>query len=664
MSIITKQYQSKQLNHLNIDYLLFDLIAFNIGEFSILSYNEYNWKPYGRGNMKKGIFQSAFVLSFCVLLFVFTCKKLFSAELASIDFKQKNEISVLELSFSNVENLKVKKINVTEDKQIILDLASTTATEKIMREFDTSEFSGSAIFVRPYTKGDGALRVAVQLRDNVRSILKREGNKVLLELENRFGAFSEAVVKGETGVIDFSDLEKSEAQTIGDINVPKSQSVSDILENLTLSGKKKYIGSRISFSVKDGSVEDILMMIADSSGFNIIMSDEVKKLPPLTLTLMNTPWDQILDTVLELNKLVVKKNGMILIVGSLDKAVEEEKKKLEAKKSAKSLEPLITKIFSISYAKLQDLEKIVKPYLTENRGQISMDPRTNSFIVKDTSDSIERIRMIIEALDTQTPQVLIESKIVEVVEGYSKQFGLEKGIKAGFDPISPLPSALADRRVGPGFMFNTASMGSSGLMNLQIGRLSQLINLDLTLQMLETESKAKIVSSPRVITKDNMPAVISGNDTEYFKPPDSSSSSSSSGGEAAKWTEQTLKMELKVTPQITNEGAINLEVDLSKDTKGEVNPDSKMPAKLARNLKTNVLVDNGSTISLGGLYTYSNTESHSGIPFLKDIPLLGWLFRSAYNPKTNKSELVVFITPRIVNQEESGLSEGNIKDTL
>ena len=319
----------------------------------------------------------------------------------------------------NKQGVRASKFQSDKDKQIIFRLKGCQGL--------TSSHAGILIllnlmvllsFVSPYQKPGwpSDIRVAIQLRDNVRSILEAVDNKLVLHIENRFGVFSQEKLEGKKvgklgGKVSFSRK----------IHIPKSDSVEDILENLTQSGTKKYIGKRIHFDVKGATVSDLLKMIADASGFNIIIDDTVQKVPPLTLSLANIPWDQALDTILELSKLAATKNGNILIISTLTKARQEKKLQLEAEKILEVQEPLVTKIFPISYADSADLVKTLSEYTTKKRGAISVDQRTNQLIVKDTVEVIDRIKKILEVLDTQTPQVLIEAKLVEATEGFSQK---------------------------------------------------------------------------------------------------------------------------------------------------------------------------------------------------------------------------------------------------
>ena len=581
-----------------------------------------------------------------------------AAELSSLEFQQVGETSQIVLTLDKPD-VNAERTNIVEDKQIILDLVDTKAAERVIRGFDTSEFSGSVIFVtaykKPNTKND--LRITIQLRDNARSILERDDNKIVLSIENRFGVFSQSKISQKETIAD----KKLEAG-LGEINIPRSTNIEDILENLTLSGRKKYVGKRISFNLKDLRVDDVLKMIADASGFNVIITKDIKELPPLTLNLTNIPWDQALDTILGINKLIAKKNGSILLIDTLANETRDKKLETEARSLALKEERLVTKIFPISYSSTKDLEKILTEYLTPKRGKISEDVRTNSLIVKDTPETIERIKKIVETLDTQTPQVLIESKVVEVQENYSRELGLKEGLVFGYDPIGTNggdASAVGGPLVpgdngGPGFSFSTANVATqaSGLFGLAIAKYSRLTNLNFQLQMMENESKAKIITSPKVITQNKKKATIKTSETTSY------AVQTGVGLDAVTTFEEIeAKLVLEVTPQITNEGSIVLDIKLLKEQFGERPYPAAPPNKLARDIDTSVLVENGSTIVIGGIYSYEKTENYEGVPYLDQIPIFGWLFRTPYNPATKKREMIIFLTPRIINQEEAGLTE-------
>jgi type IV pilus assembly protein PilQ len=593
-------------------------------------------------------------------------------QLEAINFRQKGEISQLELVMSN-DKAEASMFIVGEDRQIILDIKDTTGNRKVLRGLDTSEYSGSVVYISPYKKPnvDNEIRVMIQLRENVRAEMRKIGNRVFVDIENRFGAFNannNTNIGVETGF-------QNKNQVLGRINIPKSENLEDILENLTQSGRKKYIGKKISLNTKELPVEDILRALAESSGFNIILTKDVKELSPLALSLTNTPWDQVLDTILDLKKLVVTKNGTILLVKTIAEATQDKEEKERNRSLNSKQEPRVTKVIPLSYAQTAEIRVILQEYLTpgssetaKDGGTISEDVRTNSIIVKDTESVLERLVKIVEVLDLQTPQVLIESKIVEVSESHSKNLGVDGGFGYGYDPVGDIgasrlasPTSIGSNpevggglNAGPGFSFNTAGQalatGGTGVFGIAVKQFGRVFDLNFRLQLLEEESKAKVISSPKVVAQNKKKAVLSSLKTVTFLKTEGVGDNTVTSPEQLE-----ANISLEVTPQVTNEGSIALEINVKKEDFIAQKNAALPPDKTGNSVSTNVLVENGSTIVIGGIYEYSKIESHSGVPILKDIPLLGWLFRSPYNPAVSKKEVVIFITPRIINQKEAGI---------
>ena len=580
------------------------------------------------------------------VIFLFTMMVSFglsAQEIKNVNFVQEGEVS--KLIIETDKDVFAERFHVSEDKQIILDLKNVKVSPKLLRGIDTSEFPGSAVYISGYKKPGSTsdIRFAIQLRDNVRSMLETKGNSIILNIENRFGVFSQNKLRNS----EPTSLKAGEsAQDSIGLNIPKSNSVEDILSNLTMSGPKKYIGKRISINVKEIPVPDLLNMIADTSGFNIIIDQEISKQAPLSLTLTNVPWDQALDTIMNLSKLVADKNANILIMKTLIQASKDKEEQLKTTALKQGLEPLVTRVFLINYAALPDISKIIQDYLTPTRATMQSDERTNSLIVKDTVDSIDRIKKIIETLDTQTPQILIEAKIVEASENYSKTIGLTNGVSFGYDPVG-----VSQPSIGPGFSFSTAGAPAVGAT---IGVYKRLLGLDFRLQLLESESKGRVISTPRVVTQNKKPATITSSQQTSFRV-----QQPATGNTPALATFQNISADLTltVTPQVTNDGAISMQINLSKSSFG-VRPSADAPPNMnRRNITTNVLVDNGSTVVIGGLYQTDTLDTISGIPYLKDLPLLGWLFRTPKSNLTTKNELIIFMTPRIINQEQAGMSD-------
>lgn len=592
--------------------------------------------------MKKGFF---------LITLMMASLGLSAQEIKNVNFVQEGEVSKLVIEAD--KDVFAERFHVNEDKQIILDLKNVKVSPKLLRGIDTSEFPGSTVYISGYKKPGSTndIRFAIQLRDNVRSILESKDNKIILNIENRFGVFSQNKIRAGENTSLKSD--EAVSDSVG-LNIPKSNSIEDILQNLTLSGPKKYIGKRISINVKEIPVPDLLNMIADTSGFNIIIDQEIAKLPALSLTLTNVPWDQALDTIMNLSKLVADKNANILIMKTVAQASKEKEEQLKNAALKEGLEPLVTRVFLINYATLGDISKIIKDYLTPTRASMQSDERTNSLIVKDTVESIERIKKIIETLDTQTPQILIEAKIVEANENTSKTIGLTNGLTVGYDPVGLATAAS----VGPGFSFSTAGAPAIGA---QIAVYKRLLGLDFRLQLLESEAKGRIISTPRIVTQNKKAATITSSAQTSFRV-----QQPATGTAPALATFQNISADLTltVTPQVTNDGAISMTINLQKASFG-TRPSEEAPPNInRRNITTNVLVDNGSTVVIGGLYQSDSLEQVSGIPILKDLPLIGWIFRQPNISTLTKNELIIFMTPRIINQEEAGLSDRSAQSSV
>lgn len=594
-------------------------------------------------------------------ILLLTCLNTFAADpvvLKSVNFLQEGEVSKLILDFSGP--IMADRNHIKSDKQIILDIKNVVAEKKLLRGIDTSEFSGSAVFVSPYKKpgSKNDLRFAIQLRDNVRSFIENKGKRIVLHIENRFGVFTRAKLKK----VEQGDITSKELATNKKISIPKSNSVNDILENLTQSGVKRYVGRKISLNVNNISFKEILRMIGDTSGFNIIIEDDVSKLRPLTISLTNLPWDQVLDTVMDLGNLVAVKFGNILTIQTAEKFRTAQQRDLDTQNATKILEPLVTKIFPISYAKLSEITTILGTYSTKDRGSIQGDIRTQNLIVRDTVEVIERMKKIIETLDAQTPQILIESKIVEASENYEFKAGLltgansTNGLGVGYNALADSSTLSADNAA---FALNTATGPSAALLSASIN-VGRLTNLAFTLELMESEQKGRIVSSPKVITENNKAATISETITRRFPV-----NTIDANGNTVPSTEPvTATISLNVTPKVSNEGSIALAVAISKDGFGTPDIVGELPPTNSRSVSTNVLVENGSTVVIGGIYQTEDNEIETGVPFLKDLPLIGWLFRNAYNPKKSRNELIIFLTPRIINQEEAGLVNRELGDDL
>jgi len=442
-----------------------------------------------------------------------------------------------------------------------------------------------------------------------------------------------------------------------------------------------YSGEKLSLNFQNIEARAALQVLADFTGLNFVVSDTVKG--SLTLRLKDVPWDQALDLILDSKNLAMRRKGNVLTVAPAPEVAAKEKANLEATKSVIELEPLISELIQINYAKAEDIAVLLKSIkaitttagqhpvfgqavaitkestdsntLLSPRGQVTVDARTNSLLIQDTAGKIREVRKLIAKLDQPVRQVMIESRLVEATDNFSRSLGVRLGhiydstkssgqraITTGQDATidnTYLTSGVYD--INRHFNVNLPSPGigtsPAGALTLFFSKGSRIIDLELS--ALEQEGKGKIISSPRVITANQKLARIEQGQERVF-------TTSVLGVGSVVTKKATLKLE--VTPQITPDDRVSLNVDISKDnfvdaTSGLLN---------VKQVKTQVLLDNGETVVIGGIYEQDKNDTVTKVPFLCDIPLLGWLFKSK-EVKDNKTELLIFLTPRILSENLS-----------
>lgn len=432
---------------------------------------------------------------------------------------------------------------------------------------------------------------------------------------------------------------------------------------LVQGSKIGYSGEKLSLNFQNIEVRSVLQVIADFTGFNIITSDSVNG--SLTLRLKDVPWDQAMDIIMQTKGLSMRKTGNVIWVAPSEELAAKEKLALEASQQIEDLEPMYTEVFPIKYHKADALRTIIsdpKQKIMSKRGNAVIDLRTNTLFVQDTSKHIGEVRRLINLIDVPVRQVLIESRIVIADDGYSKELGARFGIVKndklnGSEGINSSSGGAFSRSISSNY--ETAREGTSitpndlnvnlpatastaGSLGLTLWRLSSGLLINLELSAAEADSKSKTISSPRLITANQTKATIdSGVEIPYQQ-------ASSSGATNVSFKKATLTLD--VTPQITPDDKINMDLEVSKDSVGDIF--NGVPSINTRKIKTQVLVDNGETAVLGGIYEEAKTDKVDKIPFFGDLPVLGHLFKRTNNTN-DKSELLIFITPKI-------LQEGNI----
>jgi type IV pilus assembly protein PilQ len=437
--------------------------------------------------------------------------------------------------------------------------------------------------------------------------------------------------------------------------------------------EREYTGERLTLNFQDLDTRAVLQILADTSGQNIVVSDTVQG--SVTLRLQNVPWDQALDILLTTKGLDMRRNGNVIIVAPAEEIAAREQADLQARQAIQDLEPLRSEFLQVNYAKASELADLIRgagSRMVSDRGSVTVDPRTNTLLVYDTAASIENIRRLVSALDIPVRQVLIESRIVIVNDDYSRDLGVRFGStivqERGNDGLisftgngqasdTIIGSALDNlASTGQPFPVQVAPIDQRYNVNLPIGQPAGRLALailysdylvDLELTAIQAEGDGRIVSTPRVIAANNFEASIAqGVEIPYQE-------SASSGATTTQFQEAVLS--LTVTPQITPDDRIIMDLTVTKDSVGEVVPSATggfVPSIDTRTVETQVLVNDGETVVLGGIYETESRETYTKVPVLGDIPGLGYLFRSRV-VTDNDAELLIFVTPRILREGAS-----------
>ncbi|TLZ02413.1 MAG: type IV pilus secretin PilQ family protein, partial [Gammaproteobacteria bacterium] len=433
-----------------------------------------------------------------------------------------------------------------------------------------------------------------------------------------------------------------------------------------------YTGERLTLNFQDIETRAVLQLLADASGQNIVVSDSVSG--NVTLRLQNVPWDQALDIVLRTKGLDKRRQDNVIIVAPQAELAAREKAELAARKDVQELAPLRSEYLQVNYAKAQDMAALIKTQtnsLLSARGSVAVDERTNTLLLQDTAERLADVRRLVATLDIPVRQVLIEARIVVVSNDFQRQLGARFGYtsfqKYGQGLISTAGTASGtDTAISSGIA-NLASTGNiypvgvptgaaasnrynvnlpvtSPAGSIALGILHDNFIVDLELSAAQAETQANIIASPRVITANQKEATIEqGVEIPYQQ-------SASSGATTIQFKKAVLS--LKVTPQITPDNRIILDLDVKDDAVGTVVVTSggvNVPSIDTREIATQVLVNDGQTVVLGGILTTTQREDDTKVPYLGDIPVLGHLFKTTSH-KDDKDELMIFITPKIVRE--------------
>jgi type IV pilus assembly protein PilQ len=511
-----------------------------------------------------------------------------------------------------------------QGQNIVVDFLKTSLPENLRRRLDVVDFGTPVNIVSTFQQGD-----------NVRMVIEPRGQWE----HNAYQSDTLFVLEVKPVVADPS---RAGAQ------------------------KGRYTGERLSLNFQNVEVRAVLNVIADFTDLNIITSDTVTG--NLTLRLKDVPWDQALEIILQTRGLDSRRSGNVIWIAPRDEIATREKLALEAANQISDLEQTRTESFQMNYQKAGDVQKLLSDptqRILSKRGSAVVDARTNTLFVQDTPSRLEEVRRLIAKIDIAVRQVMIEARIVEANDSFSRNLGARLGIHdtqaSGHrilgqnSPRVVAGAGLADTgfHTGqiatiPDFFANATNVNlpAAGLNAFQAGQFSFILFnsgatrfLNLELSALEADGKGKIIASPRVLTADQVEAVIEqGTEIPYQQ-------ATSSGATAVTFRKANLA--LKVKPQITPDGNVIMTLDVNKDQPGAVTPAGV--AINTKHVKTEVLVENGGTVVIGGIFEENDRTDVTKVPLLGDIPILGWLFKNTTS-STSKTELLVFITPRVVNE--------------
>jgi type IV pilus assembly protein PilQ len=514
-------------------------------------------------------------------------------------------------------------VNVRQEgQQIVVDFAGTAMPKNLMRRYDVMDFA-TPVQTVDAIRVEGSSRLVISSQGEFEQLAYQSDNQYTVEIK--------AASKRTAGAEE----------------------------------KKEYTGERLTLNFQDIDVRSVLQLLADTSGQNIVVSDSVAG--NLTLRLQNVPWDQALDIVLRTKGLDKRRQDNVIIIGPTEELASREKAELAAHKEVQELSPTHTEFMQVNYAKVSDLAKLIKTQNAKDsmlspRGSLSIDERTNTLLVQDTSDKLSDIRRLVQTLDVPVKQVLIEARIVIVSDTFERDLGARFGVTSahqngpgGLLAVSGNntatnsilgsglgPASLASTALDSRYQVNTPSANTNGSIGISLLGGSYLVDLELSAA--QNEGKSETISSPRVITANQKQATImQGVEIPYQE-------SASSGATTTQFKDAVLK--LKVTPLITPDNRVILDLDVSDDSVGQQVTSAtggSVPSIDTRQIITQVLVNDGQTVVLGGILDTTKSKSANKVPFFGDIPFLGALFRSTTDIN-NKTELLIFITPKILRE--------------
>jgi len=565
-----------------------------------------------------------------------------AASVEAVDFQVLDGVSRVAVSLSG--DCDVKGPTRTSDG-LMLTFSKCLLPKHLQRPFDTSAFPGVVKKITPYQVTSGGqqdTKIQVSLREDAPYSLQKKGDVYLLDVTNPPQADLPAAIPAERVpvIVSAAKTPVSSAKPVTITSAGQKQPYqADVTDKR--SNKKVYTGKRVTLEFADADIRKIFQLIAEVSNLNFLVGDDVTG--TISIKLVNVPWDQALDVILETKNLGMKQDGNIVLIRPIGKIMSFADEELAAKRAYEKTLELRTKIFDINFASVGDIAGQFQSFKSE-RGTISVDSRTNRVIVTDIDPAIEKMASLLKALDIPEKQVLIEARIVEASSSFTQDLGIQWGIHYRDGSADMLGINSLDTGFG-GIVTNIApkiglpaASAAGGALGLSFGKLTSNVQVDMRLSAAAESGQIKIISTPKVVTLNNKSAKISQGQMIPY-------STVSAEGTKTEFVEAALTLE--VTPHITADGSVSMKITASNNSAGSAAAGVAPPIN-KKEATTELLVKSGETTVIGGIYVDTDTNTDSGVPYLKDIPLLGWLFKSN-NQQKNKSELLIFITPKIVS---------------
>ena len=544
------------------------------------------------------------------------------------------------------------RIQAGAAREPVLLLEGARLPKLLERTLDAREYKGPVKQVTSYTAGPGRVAVKVQLASAGAGRISQVGNKLVWSF-------------GSRGRV--SGAERADVPSRGVDKGYSYKSTRVAAARVRRRRPRAYSGRRIDLDFKDADIHNILRLLSEVGNVNIVTSDKVGG--KVTIRMKNVPWDQALDVILRAKGLGQVREGNLVRVAPAKDLEAEREAEIARQKQIVLLKPLETRLIPLSYAQAaQALPKI--QYMLSPRGKLTYDQRTNMIIARDISGNLDLMERLVRSLDTQTPQVLIEARIVEARTNFSREVGIQwggafsassaNGNSTGLvfpnqiglaggatDAQTPTEGILLGQATNPNFAVNMPApvgTGAGGALGLTLGSVSGNVNVNLRLSALESTGDIRIISAPKITTLDNVEAKIEQGVTIPF------SQVSAAGVQT---TFKDANLNLTVQPHVTADGSINMKVSVTNNEPDFVNTGPRgEPTILKKEARTEMLIKDGDTTVIGGIYTVRTGVNWSKVPWFAEIPILGWFFRH-HKDTTDRQEVLVFITPRIINRAQS-----------